>query len=101
MSKLSKNRQENCLIGSHLGLMEYKVFGELRIKNLTSLHLALAAMFNECLTSEVVPDWLTKGTTYLIIKDKSKGNDVTNYRPITCLSLLWKLFTGILAEEMS
>ena len=80
--------------------MEYKVFGELRIKNLTSLHLALAAMFNECLTSEVVPDWLTKGTTYLIIKDKSKGNDVTNYRPITCLSLLWKLFTGILAEEM-
>ena len=33
-------------------------------------------------------------------KDPAKGNAVDNYRPITCLPLMWKLFAGILAEEM-
>ena len=36
----------------------------------------------------------------LIQKDKVKGNIASNYRPITYLSLLWKVLTGILADEI-
>ena len=34
------------------------------------------------------------------MKDREKGNDVTNYKPITCLSLTWKIFTGIPIDEL-
>ena len=34
------------------------------------------------------------------MKDPSKGGAVTNYRPITCLPLLWKLFTSLISEEI-
>ena len=33
------------------------------------------------------------------MKDPAKGNDVTNYRPIACLDLLWKLLTGLISEK--
>ena len=29
-----------------------------------------------------------------------KGNSVENFRPITCLPLMWKLLTGIISEDM-
>ena len=32
-------------------------------------------------------------------KDKSKGNLASNYRPITCLPLMWKLLTGKMLPE--
>ena len=33
-------------------------------------------------------------------KDKSKGNIASNYRPITCLPLVWKLLTGVVADQI-
>ena len=36
----------------------------------------------------------------LIQKDKSKGTVASNYRPITCLPLAWKLLTGIFSDEV-
>ena len=33
-------------------------------------------------------------------KDPQKGNTADNYRPITCVSLMWKLLTGVIAEEI-
>ena len=48
----------------------------------------------------MVPDWLTKGQTVLIRKNKAKRNIASNYRPITCLPLVSKLLTGILADEI-
>ena len=33
-------------------------------------------------------------------KIKSKGNVASNYRPITCLPLIWKLLTGVIADEI-
>ena len=36
----------------------------------------------------------------LIMKDKDKGSDVKNLRPIKCLPLMWKLLTGVLADQM-
>ena len=41
---------------------------------------------NACLEGET-PWWMTKGRTGIIQKDKSKGNEASNYRPITCLPL--------------
>ena len=34
------------------------------------------------------------------IKRQKKGNETSNFRPITCLSIMWKVFTGILAEQV-
>ena len=33
-------------------------------------------------------------------KDKEKGKAASNCRPITCLHLVWKLLTGVIAEEV-
>ena len=43
---------------------------------------------------------MTRGRTVLIQKDKSKGNTPSNYRPITCLPLAWKLLTRILSDDI-
>ena len=48
----------------------------------------------------MVPDWLTKGRTVLIQKNKTKEGIASNYRPITCLPLVRKLLTGMLADEI-
>ena len=33
-------------------------------------------------------------------KDKSKGNIASNYRPITCLPLMWKLLLGVIVDQI-
>ena len=33
-------------------------------------------------------------------KDKERGKAASNYRPITCLPLVWTLITGVIAEEV-
>ena len=43
---------------------------------------------------------MTTDRTFLLLKDKSKGNEVSNYKPITCLPLMWKLLRGIVADEV-
>ena len=43
---------------------------------------------------------MTTGRTALVQKNKSKGNVASNYRPITCLSIMWKLLTGIISERL-
>ena len=47
-----------------------------------------------------VPSWLTKGRTALLQKDKSKGNIASNYRPIICLPLMWKLLSGVIEDRI-
>ena len=54
----------------------------------------------ECLDGGFVPSWLTRGRTSLLQTDKSKDNVANNYRPITCLSLMWKLLTGVIADHI-
>ena len=70
------------------------------LKNLTPLHEKSVVYLQDCLDSGVVPGWLTRGRTVVIQKDKAKGNTASNYRPITCLTLVWKLLTCILANEI-
>ena len=71
------------------------------IKKIKFLPVKMSAMFNECLISGDVPPWLTKGKTVLIIKDKIKRTEVTNYRPITSSSVIRKLFTRMISEEIN
>lgn len=68
-------------------------------KYFTSMHKNLKDNLADCLKVGRVPDWMTKGKTVLIQKDPAKGNDPSNYRPITCLPLAWKILTGIISEE--
>ena len=55
------------------------------LKNFSSLHERVRLQLKECLDSGFVPSSLTRGSTLLLQKDKSKGNVASNYRPITCL----------------
>ena len=43
---------------------------------------------------------MTKGKTTLIQKDPSKGTAPNNYRPITCLPMMWKILTAQIREEI-
>ena len=61
------------------------------LKNMTPLHNKLVVYLQECLDSVVVPDWLTRGRTVFIQKEKAKVNIASNYRRITWLPLVWKL----------
>ena len=77
------------------GVQEYWV------KNLSSLHERVFSQMNRILMEEDdLPEWMTHGRTVLCQKDPRKGNTADNYRPITCLPLVWKLLTGVIAEEM-
>ena len=57
-------------------------------------------MDNIISTAEDIPKWMTVGKTVLCQKDPSKANAVDNYRPISCLPLMWKLMTGTIAESI-
>ena len=59
-------------------------------KSIKVVRPVLAALLNEALQSGNKPEWVTRGKTVVIVKDKDKGNEVTNFRPITCLPIMWK-----------
>ena len=69
-------------------------------KKLASLHGVMVLALQECVEKGEVPSWMVKGRTVLIQKDPAKGKAVSNYRPIACLPLMWKLLTGIFAEKI-
>ena len=46
-----------------------------------------------------MPSWSTRGRTALLQKDKSKDNISSNYRPLTCLPLMRKLWSGVTADQ--
>ena len=56
--------------------------------------------FSQCTDEGKVPEWMTKGRTVLLQKDIDQGNEPSNYRPITCLPLAWKILTGVIADDM-
>ena len=69
---------------------------------MTSLHeqqttFQLNKILNE---NEQLPNWLTYGRTVLCQIDRTKGNSVDNYRPISCLPLMWKFLTGLISEHL-
>ena len=69
-------------------------------KSIKAVRSVFAPLLNETLQSGNVPECLPSGKTVLIVKDKDKVNKVTNFRPFTCLPMMWKLLTGVISEEM-
>ena len=70
------------------------------LKKISSLHERVRLQLKESLDSGFVPSWLTRERPSLLQKDKSKGNVASNYRSITCLPLMWKLLTGVIADQI-
>ena len=70
------------------------------LKNFKSLHGRIGVCLQELLAGGDIPRWMTTGRTALVMKDTSKGNQPGNYRPITCLPLMWKTLTGIIADKL-
>ena len=70
------------------------------IKMLASMQERIAFHLQSCITRGEVPGWMTTSQTVLLLKYKSKGNEVSNYRPTTRLPLMWKLLAGIIADEI-
>ena len=70
------------------------------LKNFNNLHGRVRSQLKECLDSGFAPSVLIKRRTALLQKDKSKGNITSNYRPITCLPLMWKLLLGVIADQI-
>ena len=71
------------------------------LKKLTALHERIAKQMDNIISNtEDIPKWMTVGKTVLFQKDPSKGNAVDNYRPISCLPLIWRLMTGAIAESI-
>ena len=69
-------------------------------KKFLSLQVLLTAALQDCIDKGTVPNWMTEGRTVLIQKDPAKGTVASNYRPIACLPLMWKLLTGIFADKI-
>ena len=70
-------------------------------KAFPATHSHITKNFNEIIEEpEKAPDWLTTGITYFIPKS-GDGKEVRNYRPITCLTTMYKTLTGIIAERIS
>ena len=68
------------------------------LKRFSSLHQIIADILNNELQSAPIPEWMAESWTVLIQKNPTKSNTVVNYRPITCLNLLWELLNGITTE---
>ena len=69
------------------------------LKYFSSMHgRGRSSQLKEYLDGGFVFSWLTKRRNALLQKDKSKGNIASNYRPITCVLLMWKLLSGVIAD---
>ena len=59
----------------------------------------LTSLFNQWLRDEDVPDKLPDSTTILLFK-KGDIHDIANYRPISLLSAVFKLFTNVINRRV-
>ena len=64
-------------------------------KKLTNLHDWVTVHSQACLNTGIEPLWVTKGRIQLIMKGIKKGGVASSYRPIACLTIVWKILTGI------
>ena len=70
------------------------------LKNFSSLYERVRLQLKECLDKGLVPSCLARGRTPMLQKDKSKGNVASNYRPLTCFPIIWKLLTDVIADQI-
>ena len=73
---------------------------EFWFKEFTSIHDRLALELSRCLEGANIPEWMIKEKTTKIKKDPRKGTISSNYRPITCLPIKWKIITAQINTEV-
>ena len=79
-------------------MIKYKITGLKTSQLLTGI---LQNNFNAIIGEpDKAPEWQTAGITYLITKS-GKSKEVRKYRPITCLTIMYKTLTGIIAKRIS
>ena len=59
------------------------------------------ALFNKILDSGILPTSWLEGSITPIYKNKGNSSDPANYRPITILSCLGKVFTAVLNNRLT
>ena len=64
------------------------------------LHKPIVNALQKCIVEGDVLEWMVTGRTVLIQKDPAKGIEASNYRPIACLPLMWKLLSGMFADRV-
>ena len=69
------------------------------LKQLTATHRHIAAIFNKLIEEDKTPEWLRAGVTFLITKNENTENP-KNYRPVTCLHIMYKLITSVINRRM-
>lgn len=71
------------------------------LKAFPSTHAMIAEAFNNLIENpNLTPSTLTEGITYMKSKDADTENPA-KYRPITCLSTLYKILTAVIASKMN
>ena len=71
------------------------------LKSMPTIHTYLAQCFNQCVEqTEEMPEWIVRGKTTLLPKSE-KTTDASQYRPITCLTTMWKCLTGMIGEKIA
>ena len=63
-------------------------------KKLIGLHSRLQECLQDCICQASVPEWMVRGRTVLIQKDQARGSQASTFHPITCLPMMWKLWSG-------
>ena len=70
-------------------------------KKFSSLHKITAAILNNLMVEpNITPQWLTTGRTTLVAK-KKETQDPSNYRPITCLPIIYKIHTSVITSRIT
>ena len=71
------------------------------IKNFSNLHERINIQTIKILMGDDnLRAWMTHGRLVHCQKDPRKGHTEGNYRPVTCLPLIWRLLKGMIAEEI-
>lgn len=70
-------------------------------KYFTSTHSVLANQFHELIENPTIsPAFFTQGITYMLPKN-SGIHDPKNFRPITCLPVVYKIFTSLIEKDIA
>jgi hypothetical protein len=69
------------------------------LRKLTATHKYLVTLFNKLIEEDQTPEWVIEGVTLLIPRNENTDKP-KNYRPITCLPMIYKLITSIMSRRM-
>ena len=70
------------------------------LKKFTSLLEAMVKHLDDYIKTGNVSNRMVESRIVLIQKDAREGNAVGNYRPMSCLNLVWKVLTIIINQKV-